>query len=143
MGKYIDEEDQEVTITKPMNPKGPSKCRIISNHMKKQRSTSQPWSEVRLVSYNDKIKRIVRQISEDAMQNPTYAMIEQLKAMQAKKFCHHLIRLQEGKGLWQNEGIDQALSLKALPRNHWNEECLYKSMKGETADYDEVPVQVL
>ena len=53
--------------------------------MKKQRSTSQPWSDVRLVSYNDKIKRIVRQISEDAMQNPTYAMIEQLKAMQSRK----------------------------------------------------------
>jgi vaccinia related kinase len=83
--KYIDEEDKEVTITKPMNPKGPSKRRIISNHMKKQRSTSQPWSDVRLVSYNDKIKRIVRQISEDAMQNPTYAMIEQLKAMQSRK----------------------------------------------------------
>merc|ERR1712020_467695 len=82
--KYIDEEDKEVIITKPKNPKGPSKRRIISNHMKKQRSTSQPWSQVRLVSYNEKVKKIVRQISTDAMENPTYAMMEQLKAMQSR-----------------------------------------------------------
>ena len=52
--------------------------------MKKQRSTSQPWSQVRLVSYNEKVKKIVRQISTDAMENPTYAMMEQLKAMQSR-----------------------------------------------------------
>ena len=82
--KHIDEEDQEVIITKPIGRR-PSKRRCLSDFVKRQRDNSQPWTENRLDMYNESKKSILRQLSEESMTNPTPAMIEQLGKMKTSQ----------------------------------------------------------
>ena len=131
--KHIDEEDQEVIITKPIGRR-PSKRRCLSDFVKRQRDNSQPWTENRLDMYNESKKSILRQLSEESMNNPTPAMIEQLGKMKTRNTLPpvHSVRRRKGydfffffekknscyfilifpTGLWQKDGSRKAIMLE-------------------------------
>jgi len=84
--KLIDEDDSDIEFALPKTraQRGPSKRRGLSKLLKRKRSLSQPWTPTRMGVYNDRKKQLIRQLSEDSLTNPTYAMVKQLKEMKAR-----------------------------------------------------------
>jgi len=78
-----DEDDDEVTISRPLMRK-PSKRRTLPLNVKRQNSTSQPWTEAQMeIYYGEKNERI-RAICEESLINPTPAILQQLAHMQKR-----------------------------------------------------------
>lgn len=105
--KHIDEEDQEVIITKPIGRR-PSKRRCLSDFVKRQRDNSQPWTENRLDMYNESKKSILRQLSEESMTNPTPAMIEQLGKMKTRNTLPPVHSVRRRKGLVAKRRLEKS-----------------------------------
>ena len=84
--RLIDEDDSDIEFALPKTraQRGPSKRRGLSKLLKRKRSLSQPWTPTRMGVYNDRKKQLIRQLSEDSLTNPTYAMVKQLKEMKAR-----------------------------------------------------------
>ena len=79
----LEEEDEEVTISKPMMRK-PSKRRSLPLNLKRQQSLSQPWSPSQMQIYSDQKNEIIRDWCVESLKNPTPAMRLQLARMQKR-----------------------------------------------------------
>jgi len=85
--KSIDDtDDAEITLLKPMMRK-PSKRRSLPTNKKgsQHTSSSQPWTPLQMEVYNEKKRKVISNLCEGSLANPTPAMLEQLARMQKRR----------------------------------------------------------
>ena len=65
----------------------PSKRRSLPTNKKgsQHTSSSQPWTPLQMEVYNEKKRKVISNLCEGSLANPTPAMLEQLARMQKRR----------------------------------------------------------
>jgi hypothetical protein len=79
-----DDDDEEVIITKIIPMKKASKRRSLPHSLKRNNSTSTPWSVNQMAMFKEHKDQVIQAICAQSLMNPTPAMLQQLAKMKKR-----------------------------------------------------------
>jgi len=103
-----EDEDEEISFINKPRMRKLSKRRSLPMNVKRQNSTSQPWTPSQMEAYNEQKNGVIRTMCEESLINPTPAMMEQMARMQKRsKGCPNVSGITRRKGMVNKRRLDR------------------------------------